>query len=349
MTILDYIDKYGNYSFDDLEFNEVDNVIFSSISYLELDNIVPHFMHSKISISDTAKIYFKWLNSNKKITAHKSAIEIFKKISKVKRYRDLKLYNYKYIGNREEQFCAVTIDITDKLSYLSFEGTDDLISGWKEDFYLACYFPVDSHRDAIHYANRFILTNKKLIFGGHSKGGNLALVAAMYASRFVKDNIVAVYSNDGPGLRKKEFESLEFKNILSKYHLIIPNYSFFGLLLRHDSYTVIKSSIKGIYAHDLLTWQVDDKSFKRVELSETSKLFEKSMFKWVNSYDDEDRISFVNSIFEIFDKLNITSATSILEHKTLLLKIIMESKLPKKTKKMQQDFIKTVLTFLVSK
>lgn len=347
MTILEYIDKYGDKNFEEEKFNEIDNVIFASVSYLDFDGIVSKSMHGKITIKDAKYLYLRKLYEEKnKITAHKSALRIFKKISTKKRYRDLKLYNYKYIGNDNEQFCAVSIDIDDKLTYLSFEGTDNLISGWKEDFYLACFYPVPSHKSSINYVNRFIFSNRKLILGGHSKGGNLALVAGMEANHFVKKKIIAVYSNDGPGLRKNEFNSREYKEVLLKLHSIIPNYSLFGLLLRHtNKYKVIESNKKGIYAHDLLSWQVEDKEFKKSELSNFSKLFDKSMLDWVNKYDDETRLLFVNSIFEIFDKTGIKDIEEIFKKKTLILKIIIESKLPKETKKMLRDFLKVVFEY----
>ncbi len=348
MTILDYIDEYGKYRFDKEPFNEVDNVILSSLSYLELKGIVPVSRLAKISLKDAATIYIKWLKDEKnKITAHKSALKILKKIYKTKRYKDLKLYNYKYIGDNNEQFCALTIDLDDKTSYISFEGTDELISGWKEDFYLACYDEVPSEVSALHYINGFTLINKNLILGGHSKGGHLAVYAGMKANRFVKKKIIKIYSNDGPGFRKKAYQSAEYKDTISKVKLIIPNYSFFGLLLRHDDYSVIKSSIKGIYAHDFLSWQVDDNKFKKVKLSKESILLSDAMAKWVESYEDKDRIMFVNSVFEIFDKLNINSVEELIKHKSLILKIIVDSHLPKKTEKMMREFIKILLSFVL--
>ena len=40
MNLLSYVDKYGNFSFDEVEFNEVDNAIFASLSYVGLHGIV---------------------------------------------------------------------------------------------------------------------------------------------------------------------------------------------------------------------------------------------------------------------------------------------------------------------
>ena len=40
MNLFSFIDKYGCYTFDEVGFTEVDNIIFSLLSYLELDGIV---------------------------------------------------------------------------------------------------------------------------------------------------------------------------------------------------------------------------------------------------------------------------------------------------------------------
>ena len=69
------------------------------------------------------------------------------------------------------------------------------------------------------------------------------------------------------------------------------------------------------------------------------------MLDWVNKYDDETRLLFVNSIFEIFDKTGIKDIEEIFKKKTLILKIIIESKLPKETKKMLRDFLKVVFEY----
>ena len=42
---------------------------------------------------------------------------------------------------------------------------------------------------------------KRLIVGGHSKGGNLALYAALRAKPAVQERIERVYTHDGPGFK----------------------------------------------------------------------------------------------------------------------------------------------------
>ena len=315
MTLFDYIDKYGNITFDIERFNEVDNIIFASLSYIDFNNIVSRY-RNKISIHDAAIKFLNSENGLDEIEANRSAKEVLKKIYNTSRYKDLLLSNYYYIGDVNQQFSAVAIEINEDLIYLSYEGTDSLVSGWEEDFKMSYMFPVKSQRNAINYINKYIFTKKKIIVGGHSKGGNLALVAAMYASRFVKKKIVAIYSNDGPGLRSKEYNSKEYKYASLKLHSIIPNYSFIGLVLKHSlKYKVVKSSKKGIFAHDFITWEIDDKYFKKAELSEFSKILDKSMNKWINKYSNPEREKVVISLFDVFRRADIKKISEINNNK----------------------------------
>ena len=124
MTILEYIHKYQNQVFDDVSFNEVDNVILSALSYIDLDNIVSTHSHKKITIQEAGKAYFeKYSVKKNSMVAYKHAVEIFKEIIHTKRYGTLLLSNYSYIGDYTKQFSAITIEISKDLIYISYEGT----------------------------------------------------------------------------------------------------------------------------------------------------------------------------------------------------------------------------------
>lgn len=343
MNLFSYIDKYSCYTFKEVEFNEIDNLVFSSFAYVSLSGYVSNNRFNKKSLRDVGASFFRDYDDSKKyITAIKVAVKVFRYIKDTRRYGDLLLYNYSYIGNDKQQFSAITIEINKRLVYVSYEGTDQLISGWKEDFMMAYKFPVLSHSRAIDYLNRhFLFNNKDIILGGHSKGGNLAMVAAMYSNFWVKDRIICIYNNDGPGLRKKEIESKYYKSIKDRIVHIIPNYSIVGLLLRHDdNYVVVRSSRKSIYAHDLSTWVVRDKTLERVQLSSFSKIFDESMIKWLDKYDDKQREDFVNALFMVFDRAGVNNLNDVLENKKLILKLVMETNgIDKKTRNIMKDFI----------
>ena len=56
----------------------------------------------------------------------------------------------------------------------------------------------------------FTFKDCKLILGGHSKGGNLALVAAMYSNFLVRNKIIEIYSYDGQGLLEEQLNSSRY-------------------------------------------------------------------------------------------------------------------------------------------
>lgn len=348
MTIIEYIHKYKNDTFEDVSFNEVDNVILSAVSYVDLDQIVCSRSYKKITMEKAAMAFFsEYIENKNSMISYKHAVEIFEEIAKTKRYGNLLLYNYCYIGDDKRQFSAITIEISSDLIYVSYEGTDHLVSGWREDFQMSYMFPVPAQQHAIRYLDRFIMSKKRIILGGHSKGGNLALVAGMYANMLVQSKIIAIYSNDGPGLRKAQIESFKYKKIASKFVSIIPNYSLVGLLLRHSSnHRVILSSKKGMLAHDLLTWQVNDQEFIYAELSTFSRILDKSMLEWVNKYDDFQRKMFTESLFRVFERANVHSLVEIMDNKKLILKLILESRgIDQTTRKMLREFIWVIFEY----
>ena len=330
MNIFNYIDYYKDYTFQDKGFNEVDNVIFSCLTYIDYNGIVSINKSNKLTIGEVANKYFSIHKKVDKVNmlAQKEAIKILKKVKDTIRYKDIFMYLYKYIGNEESQFSAITFEINKDLCYVAFEGTDQLISGWKEDCKMAYEFPVKAHKYAIKYLNQnFIFTNKKLIVGGHSKGGNLALVSSMNCNYFVKRKIINIYSNDGQGLRKAQIESSKYASIQGRFIHIIPQFSIVGLLLRHDqNYTVIHSTRPGALAHCTSYWKIEDDHFVRDELSPFSKILDEGIIKWLDKYDDEKREKFVNSIFKILEENNVMSLLQLRREIKLIFKVIKSSK-----------------------
>ena len=58
MTIFDYIKKY-NYTFEEKPFNEIDNVIFSTLAYPNYEGIISSDLNNKKKLSSISKEFFK--------------------------------------------------------------------------------------------------------------------------------------------------------------------------------------------------------------------------------------------------------------------------------------------------
>ena len=340
MNIIEYIKKNQNKTFEEKEFNEIDNIILSIISYLEFDGLA--YKNNSLKICGE-----KFLNkyTYKEVASlglpQKDAYNCLKEIVNTKRYGNIEILDYIYLGTKEEQFSAVTFKIKKDLIYVAFEGTDNLMSGWKEDFQLAYMYPIPSQIHAIEYLNKTIKCfGPKIIVGGHSKGGNLALISSMEVNKLKQNKIIKIYNNDGPGLRKKEFNSNKYFRIKDKYTHIVPYNSFIGMMLRNDNYKVVDSSRKTILSHYPISWIVKENSFEETELKLKSKNLEKNIIEWLDNHNDTQRKKMIDNVFKIFETCEIED-TRKLKKISYITKVIKEVRnIDNQTKDLAIDFIK---------
>lgn len=342
MNIYDYVKKYGNLTFEEKPFNDVDNLIFSELSYLNYtDTSVNLRDHTLEYIGREYLKLHNFIEVRKLGIAQRDAFILLKEVVKTKRYKDIIMHDYIYSTNINKQFSAMMFRINDNLEYMCFEGTDELVSGWKEDLYLTCVFPIPAQRDAINYANEHIkVFGPNIIIGGHSKGGNLALVAGMYTKTFKQFRIKKVYSNDGPGLRLKEFTSPEYRRIKRKLSHIVPEYSMVGILLRSDVYNVVKATRKSIFSHAIATWVIDDDKPSWTTLSKKSKDLEQSVISWLMNHSDIEKDRMVSELFSAIEKANIKTTHEIIDIKKLVHLIENIRNIDDETKKLLKSLIK---------
>ena len=343
----DYVDEYGDYTFEEREFNEVDNVILSMLTYVDYNGIVSENDKDKKSVFCVSKEFFSKHNKSelkKAIIPTKMGIKLLDKISRTRRYRDVLLFNYLYVGSPDSQFSALTFDLGNRLYFIGFEGTDTLISGWEEDCKMAYTFPVEAHKLAKKYLRKYTFKNAKLIIGGHSKGGNLALVSSMYTNFLVRWKIKKIYSNDGMGLRDEQMNSRKYKRIENRFIRIIPDSSIVGLLLRHkDNYIVIKSNMPGLISHDTSTWQIDRDKFSRTNLTRFSKVFDDGFSRWLDKYNDDERELFVKEVFDVMRENKIETLLDFSNNYMLIFNVLKSSKkLDIVVKNMAKDLIKVI-------
>ena len=156
----------------------------------------------------------------------------------------------------------------------------------------------------------------KLRVGGHSKGGNLAVYAAAFCNQEVKERIIEVYNNDGPGFFEEIIETSDYQKIKNKIHTFIPQTSIIGRMLNNDGQcTVVKSTEIGIYQHSLYSWQL--KGAKFVELQEVTKeseFIDKTLKTWLKTVDAEQREKFWKALFEILSSTNAETLSQISEN-----------------------------------
>ena len=345
-----YIKEYGDKTFNEEKFNEIDNVILSSVVYLNFDGIVPKNKKS-ISLCEAGNIFlykYNYFDVSKLGIAQKVSYKILKQIVNTKRYKDIQMYNYKYIWDTDTQFGAVCFKVKKKFIYVAFEGTDNLLSGWKEDFQMAYEFPVPSQKLAVKYLNENIkLFDKNIIVGGHSKGGNLALVSSMYCKNRINKKIKQIYSNDGPGLKKEQIESENYSKIRDRLIHLVPNYSYVGVLLRNDKFTVIKTNRKDFMAHAVSSWQVNENEFIRENLSLISDSFRNSLLKWLDEHDLNQREKMISTVFKTLEESGIKNLNDFFNLKNSITVIRNINNIDDETKKLVISLIEFNLNNII--
>lgn len=297
-NIMDYLKWRGDLTFKQDEINEVDKMILARISYLPFKDIDLERIDNIKNIADKMKD----LNINKFIWKDDKKFII--ELGKTKRYKNLIVSDYqeRLENEAEKQFAAITIWLPNRYKYVSFRGTDMSLVGWKEDFNMAFMKNIPSQKEAVRYFNE--IGKKywdKFIIGGHSKGGNIAVYAAMFCEDRLKRKIVEIINADGPGFDESIINTENYNKILEKLNTYIPQSSVIGRLLEHnEAYEIIHSTQKGLMQHDIYSWQVDGPNLVRIEeLTNDSNIVNKVVRDWLQNTTQEQRKNFINIIYDI--------------------------------------------------
>ncbi len=297
--VKDYVDCYGYLSFKDKPFTKEDNVAMCMSFYMPLDKVVsPSFDEEPRPFADVCKELFE-LRGN----VHKPVGLVLKKeismllmaMAEQKRYNEMKVVacTDNFCEKPAVQFNSCTFLLPDGNIVVLFRGTDDTLTGWKEDLdMLASKEGIPSEHLSVEYLGEVAKRFKgNIIVCGHSKGGYVAQYAVMNSPKEIRDRVIALYNNDGPGFASYDYLNSDvYKELLPKYHHLIPQSSFIGMMLLHDGdYTVIKSNgIIGPLQHDLLTWVFDgDKLVECKDITKRSKVSDLAFYDIVTGVSEE--------------------------------------------------------------
>jgi hypothetical protein len=309
-NIFDYLEWRGDLSFDCDSFNEVDNLIFSILAYLEFDGIVPREAGTdSISLLKAAEGFEKSMDksfANNHNPFLKQIPKLLSKAAKTKRYGNIQLSGYENQVDYEQhkQFSALVFSINSEQHFIAFRGTDDTLIGWQEDLQMSFMDEVQAQKQSVIYMNR-VFSNfaGDFYLGGHSKGGNLAVYAITSATGNVQDRIIGIYNNDGPGFQKNIIQSEGYQNILGKIRTLMPKSSVVGMMLeRGEEYKVVRSCKTGIMQHDAFSWEVKGTNFVyEKRLTKKSSNLNNTVRECINKLSIEERSQFVDALFGIIE------------------------------------------------
>ncbi len=304
-NITDYVIGYGRYTIDEEPFNEVDSLVLSQFSYLKFDKILT----GSGRVKKAMRIWelkesgdYETLYADSRF--EKVNRELFEAMAGSRRFSSVRLYDHVNIVDPqwEIQFSAITCMFDNGFTYVAFRGTDETLTGWKEDFNMSFITPVPAQEKAVQYLNRIgSSVASDLTVGGHSKGGNLAVYASMMCRPKVRSRIEAIYSHDGPGFAEGVLDSEEFACIKDRIRKSVPRSSVVGMVLQtQENYEVVKCCNFGLLQHDPYNWLIDGVGFKKADsIFRHRYVTDRSVNKWIRGMDREQRQEFVELLFEI--------------------------------------------------
>lgn len=321
-TILDYLDWRGDITFDQSPLNEVDNYILCKLGCPDFTGIIPS--DGSISIGEAIGDYDASHSEGEtdELLGPLSSpvmMTVIRRLPNTPRFSGLRACDFisKLDPVQEEQFSALTIVLPDGTRFVTFRGTGDTLISWKEDFLLSVEDVVAAQRDAAAYFLReSAYSSMPLMLGGHSKGGNLAVYAALKAPEDVQRRITAIYNNDGPGFRRDPRGTPEYARIKPVLHTLVSQHTVIGKLLFHEEdCTIVKCSSTGVAAHDGFNWEVLGTQFVRSQdYSFSSKAFEVALNETLDGMNDEERRNFVEEFFSILTSTGAATLSDFTEH-----------------------------------
>lgn len=252
------------------------------------------------------------------------------------RFRDLCLCGYRSVFDEAShtQFAATTFTWRNAFSFVGFRGTDVSATGWRENFDMRYKDEVPAQKLAREYLEHIApRLPGELHVGGHSKGGNLALYAALTCSAETSERIGRVWCLDAPGFRAGRFTAEDFARLglragagdedfaanagtphgddaptanagaprACKIERIIPQDSLVGVLLECPvPARVVRSNVQGIMQHSVFTWEIADDLSDFVEaerLGEGSQALHDVLAEWLAGMDSERCKQVVDALF----------------------------------------------------
>lgn len=338
--VRDYLEMRGDITLAERPFNDVDNVILASLSYLDFKGIVPTSEEGKsIRVCEACQAFLaraeaagkgndiaEWVLSLATIDAR-----FVEALGKSERFGNAALRNYVDIIDDEKtvQFSALCIDLNEHEIYVSYRGTDNTLVGWREDFMLS-FTVAPAQTMAENYlvdeAKRAMAAGRKLYIGGHSKGGILAAYAALTLPEEYRDSVLKVWSNDGPGMEPTILPAGTrcHQAYGTRYVHVVPEYSVIGMLMDDGcEKTVVKSNAAAAMQHDPMSWQVKALELDLApDLLPDCKRMDQAINNWIRSMPVEERKSFTNELFDVLEAGGATTLDEVVASPTSIYKVV---------------------------
>ena len=329
-NIFDYLAWRGDLSFGNAPLCPADALIFSMLPYIRLEGLVPSSAREEpIRLSDAASAYFA--DPQKAVNRDANHTKLLQALSEAPRFAPLRLLAAQKELDRESvmQFAAITVLLPGQNLFVAFEGTDNTLIGWQEDFRMSYECPVPAQLRAVEYLRAVAAAHplRRIYVGGHSKGGNLAMYAAVHCGPEYRHRIRAVYNNDGPGFCDDTVSSPEYAELRGRIRTYLPESSIVAVLLEHDNnYKIVKSAAVGLLQHDAYSWQIRGADFEYTDQRTAfGKETEIIVDRFVKELSPERKRQFGEALFTILESTDQETVSGIAGNKMQSFRRILSS------------------------
>lgn len=302
-NLIDYLKWKGDVPLGEYPFNVFDSMVISALAYLRFEGTLnaDETLPLKEAVERIRKIkepVFATCDYPMQKKAYKDLLDA---IIASKRYGDLVLSNYVDVTDEVDtvQFSASTYSFPNGDTAIGYRGTDETLVGWKENCQLS-FMKVSAQRKAAEYASSYASSGHPFYLCGHSKGGNLALYAALALNEEEQKLLSHLYLLDSPGLCPDVFGHVDLAELDKKTTFIVPGYDVVGQFfpMGFTNTRIIASDALGVLQHAFLAWRIVDGDFVELKnLSPECDWVNKLVRDWLIDVELPDRIRFIDGMF----------------------------------------------------
>ncbi len=266
MNYFSNINTYLSYAVTRLttsNYNEIDALVFSQLSYYPFEQIVSDFERCQISVSEFANLVMHQQDFSNLYSQDK---QIFiSKLAQSKRYANCIIRHMRAEKEENIQWAAFTVDINSAgTAVIAMRGTDGTTIGWAENFRLAYQvIGTGAQLESFRYLKN--ITAKRIYLTGHSKGGSNVCSAYVMSNAYIRDKIVRIDNFDGPGVNPEFAANYAdgYEELESKLNNFYPGDSIIGQLLQDNpgKSFYIQTKVRDVYAHKPISGQHDPFAF----------------------------------------------------------------------------------------
>ncbi len=320
--IFDYLKWRGDITMEAVPFCDADRLILSELAYIDFENEYARPLGELCREVIKKVEIVRESGAKMKLLHHKKDEELLLAVAESPRFMNLTVAHCesRISRDREEQFAAMTVYLPDKSAVCVFRGTDWSIVGWKEDFMMSYSDSLPAQRSAVAYLTRVSrIHGGPLRVTGHSKGGNLAVYAAAFAGKDIRERVIDITSLDGPGFCEKVTDSYEYSLVSDRVRTFMPKASIVGVLFsRTGKFTVIESRASGLMQHIPYNWEIMGDGFVTAsEQDGSSQLVEESFNEWIRAMSIDERRLFIDTVWSGLVNLRVNEFYELLDGKNV--------------------------------